>query len=365
MSEPARKSPLTFSFEPDALAESALHAQLVRRCRRSLGHDLNNAVQALQSGLEILAKSLQPAALRRMDPAECVPLLKQQLANLQHTLGRLLNEVAPEPAPADAFDFVALLKEVLLFLHHETAVARAALQLPPQAMVLARSAVIRRVLLSCILDALDNVGYEGSLAMTLTQTHSAAILELRVVAAAPATTRQRLGKVLERMLAAENASIDFTDTDDGYSVRVQLSNAQGDAARTDRTIDAAAPAAVSSHTAVRVMIVDSHRDSADTLALLLELEGYPAKAAYTRAQALNLLDEYRPTLVLLDLGLSDADRNSIIQRIRSAPEHRPAIVALQGDEGGTSAGPDTSFDAELAKPVELSAVRELIARLPH
>jgi len=354
----------TFSFEPADLADSALQAQLLRRCRRSMGHDINNAVQALQSGLEILSKSLQPAAVRRIEPAECIPLLKQHLANLHQTLGRLLDEMSPEPAPAAAFDIVELVREMLLFLSHEAAVAHAMLQLPAQALVLARSAVVRRVLLSCVLDALDHLGSNGSLALSVTQAHSTSMLELRVIAGALPPSRRQLKEILERMLAAENASIAFADTADGYTITLQLANAP---AQSEKTIDAASAMDISSQRArQRVLIVDGHRDSADTLTLLLELQGYDAKAVYTSAQALKTSGEYRPTLVLLDLGLSGVDSAATVQRLREASPSEPAIVAISDSAAGQQRdAPASHFDAELAKPVELAALRELIARLPR
>lgn len=365
MKAPAATATRTFSFDPADLAESALQAQLLRRCRRSMGHDINNAVQALQSGLEILSKSLQPGAVHRVEPAECVPLLKQQLVNLQYTLGRLLNEVAPAPAPAAAFDFVELVRETLLFLSHETAISRAKLELPAQVMVLARRTVVRRALLSCILDALDDIELHGSLLLGVTQAHSTSTLELRVITGTPAAgRRQRLSEILERLLAPENASIALADLADGYAIVLQLANLPPPS---ERTIDVAAAADASSHHAApRVLIVDGHRDSADTLALLLELEGYGAKAVYTSAQALAIVAEFRPTLVLLDLEQPDMAGAATVQRLREASRHESAIVALSGDAAGRRREAAAAhFDAELAKPVEPAALRELMARLPR
>lgn len=352
----------TFRLEADELARSALQAQIVQRCRRSLGHDINNALQALQAGIEVLAKSLQPTGGRRIEPEECLPLLKQQLVNLQRTLGRLLNQVAPSPCAVGEFDLVPLVQEVLHFLGHEPAVAHARLELPASARVLASTELTRQILLCSLLDALDDLGTQGSLVFVVSQAPQGWDLTVRVAGANPnpvaVSARRQLVELLQKTLAQESASLTFTEHGLDYTVVLHLPAAVPQII--EKIIETAPALAVSTPTAaLRVLIVDDNRDAADSLALLLELDGHSVQAAYSGASALTLLDKYRPTLVVLDIGLPDMSGHEVAQRIRAQLRPAPAIVAVSGYE--KDAG--TNFDAQLVKPVDLAALRELMARL--
>lgn len=362
----------TFRLEEPDLGDSALQAQILQRCRRSIDHDLKNAVQALHSGLEVLSRTLQSPATRKISPLECIPLLQQQLVNLQAKLGSLLDEVAPEPDAPAAFDLVALLQDLLRFLNHERAAAHAQLQLPPQASVLVRKSVVRRVLLSCILDALDSVEPQDSLQFVITQADSRVALELQVTTAAKPTldaspTRQRLRQLLERTMGNEGLPIAFVATDAGYTVKMLLpaevvhqAIAPAAAPPVPPQIEASSPAG-----ALRILIVDDNRDAADSLAMLLELEGHGTKSVYTGEQALASIDEYQADLVLLDIGLPDLAGDVVAERIRASSQHHPLLVSISGYDRGArrSAAAPFTFDAELVKPVELPHLRKLLATL--
>lgn len=360
----------TFRLEEPELSDSALQAQILQRCRRSIDHDIKNAVQALHSGLEVLFRTLQSPANRKISPLECVPLLRQQLANLQAKLAGLLDEVAPEPAAPAAFDLVELLKGLLSFLNHERAVTQARLQLPPQAVVLARKAVVRRVLLGCILDALDSVESAGSLQFVMVQADSRVSLEFQVIdGAKPTLSQQRLRHVLERIMGNEGLPLGFAAINKDYTVEMQFP-AEVVATTTVAPFPTAplepaqAEASVQAD-ALRILIVDDNRDAADSLALLLELEGHGAKSVYTGEQALASIDGYQPALVLLDIGLPDMAGDVVAQRIRASSRHQPLLVSVSGYDRGArrSAAAPFSFDAELVKPVELPDLRKLLATL--
>ena len=54
-----------FRLDERALQASALRAQVLERCRRTLHHDMNNAVQSIHSGLELLAKCIDSPGIAR------------------------------------------------------------------------------------------------------------------------------------------------------------------------------------------------------------------------------------------------------------------------------------------------------------
>jgi PAS domain S-box-containing protein len=116
----------------------------------------------------------------------------------------------------------------------------------------------------------------------------------------------------------------------------------------------------------RLLIVDDNRDAADSLALLMELEGHEVSAVYTAQAALEQARTLVPSVVLLDIGLPEMDGYEVARRMRAMPELRGVkLVAVTGygqpeDRKRTR---DAGFDDHLTKPVDLSDVERTIAGL--
>ncbi len=113
----------------------------------------------------------------------------------------------------------------------------------------------------------------------------------------------------------------------------------------------------------RVLIVDDNRDAADSLAMLLELDGQEARAVYTAREALEHAASFETDVVLLDIGLPEMDGYEVARRIRALPTGRHVrLVAVTGygqaedRQRALAAG----FDDHLVKPVEFSALAETL-----
>jgi PAS domain S-box-containing protein len=117
----------------------------------------------------------------------------------------------------------------------------------------------------------------------------------------------------------------------------------------------------------RVLIVDDNQDAANSLALLLELEGHEVAAVYTAAAALEQALSFIPSIVLLDIGLPEMDGYEVARRLRAMTELSAVrLVAVTGygraeDHKRTR---EAGFDDHLTKPVDLSSVQRSIAGLP-
>jgi signal transduction histidine kinase/ActR/RegA family two-component response regulator len=115
----------------------------------------------------------------------------------------------------------------------------------------------------------------------------------------------------------------------------------------------------------RILVVDDNRDAADSIALLLEVAGHDVRTAYDGPDALNVASEFRPEVVILDLGLPSMDGFEIARQIEGQTWGKDVtLVALTGwgqqeDYRRTS---DAGFDAHLVKPV---APDELLKILEH
>ena len=117
-----------------------------------------------------------------------------------------------------------------------------------------------------------------------------------------------------------------------------------------------------------MLVVDDNRDSADTLAMLLKFQGAEAYTANDGPTALEALHKYRPSIVLLDIGLPGMDGFEVAQRIRELKECRDTIlVALTGwgQEEDRERSKAAGIDYHLVKPIDLRTLQDLLASMPQ
>jgi PAS domain S-box-containing protein len=114
---------------------------------------------------------------------------------------------------------------------------------------------------------------------------------------------------------------------------------------------------------LRVLVVDDNEDAAESLGVLLELEGHVAHIAHDGVQALALARSTEPDVVFLDIGLPDMTGYEVARQMRALPTLRHTLlVALTGwgtkeDRARSQA---SGFDRHLTKPAELAAVEQLL-----
>jgi signal transduction histidine kinase/integral membrane sensor domain MASE1 len=115
----------------------------------------------------------------------------------------------------------------------------------------------------------------------------------------------------------------------------------------------------------RVLVVDDNADSAESLALLLQLEGHDVWTAHDGPTALAAAREHRPEVVLLDIGLpAGMDGYEVARRMRPVPGlERAVIVAVTGygQEEDRRRAADAGFDGHLVKPVDMAQLWRLLA----
>ncbi|RQS14823.1 ATP-binding protein [Burkholderia sp. Bp8998] len=148
-----------------------------------------------------------------------------------------------------------------------------------------------------------------------------------------------------------------------FTVRLPVEHA----ART-APVDAPAPRAIEQPAGVplRIVVVDDNHDSADTLAVLLQVKGHAPRVAYNADDALALARDMVPHLMLIDLSMPDVDGFTLLRELR-------AIDALAGMTCAALSGharPDdlartasAGFDDHLVKPVEMAVLDALLQRV--
>jgi CheY-like chemotaxis protein len=105
--------------------------------------------------------------------------------------------------------------------------------------------------------------------------------------------------------------------------------------------------------------VDDNRDGAEVMGLALEFEGHEVRLAFDGSTALDAAAEFRPTVVLLDIGLPVLDGYEVAQRLRASadlPPMRLVAVSGYGLEADRRRSAESGFDAHLVKPVDFAAL---------
>lgn len=117
---------------------------------------------------------------------------------------------------------------------------------------------------------------------------------------------------------------------------------------------------------LRIVVVDDNRDSADTLAVLLQMKGHAPRVAYNAADALAVARDYAPHLMLLDLTMPDVDGFTLLQELRAIDALRDTTcVALSGHARASDLARTerAGFDDHLVKPVEMAVLDALLQRV--
>jgi CheY-like chemotaxis protein len=114
----------------------------------------------------------------------------------------------------------------------------------------------------------------------------------------------------------------------------------------------------------RILIADDNPDAADSLAMLLELEGHEVRVAHLGRTALSVAQEFRPDAALLDIGMPDLTGYEVARELRREPWGASVqLIALTGwgQDGDRRQALEAGFDHHLTKPVDLERLAELIA----
>jgi signal transduction histidine kinase/ActR/RegA family two-component response regulator len=116
----------------------------------------------------------------------------------------------------------------------------------------------------------------------------------------------------------------------------------------------------------RIVVVDDNRDSADALAMLLQVYGYETDTAYDGVQGVEAAERLRPDAVLLDIGMPRLNGYDACRCIREKPWGKSLVLIAMtgwGQEEDRRRTIEAGFDAHIVKPVEPTDLIKLIASL--
>jgi len=113
----------------------------------------------------------------------------------------------------------------------------------------------------------------------------------------------------------------------------------------------------------RILVVDDNRDSASSLALMLQIMGNETRTAHDGLEGLEIAAAFRPEVVLLDLGMPRLNGFDTAKKLREQPWGKDVVlVALTGwgQESDRRRSREAGFDIHLVKPVEPALLGRLI-----
>jgi CheY-like chemotaxis protein len=114
----------------------------------------------------------------------------------------------------------------------------------------------------------------------------------------------------------------------------------------------------------RILVVDDNRDACNTLGMLLRLQGHDVRTAHDGLQAVEVVEDFEPRIILMDVGMPKLDGYEATRRIRQLPSGKDAfIVALTGwtRTSDRELSADAGCSAHLVKPVDFAALERLLA----
>ena len=147
-----------------------------------------------------------------------------------------------------------------------------------------------------------------------------------------------------------------------FIVRLPVAHSTGPSS--DMAEPSEAEVAAGKKHALRVLVVDDNRDSADLQATLLHHNGHQVETAYDGADALKVALRFRPDVILLDIGLPEIDGYEVAYRIRQHDVLNGVVLIAMtgyGQAEDRQRSQAVGFDHHLVKPAEFSELQGILA----
>jgi CheY-like chemotaxis protein len=114
----------------------------------------------------------------------------------------------------------------------------------------------------------------------------------------------------------------------------------------------------------RILLADDNRDAAESLAIILRLEGHEVELAHDGLAALRVFEATRPDVALLDIGMPRSNGYEVARQIRAVPGGTEVLlIAITGwaQDSDKARSRAAGFDHHLTKPIEPDTLIELVS----
>jgi two-component system OmpR family response regulator len=113
----------------------------------------------------------------------------------------------------------------------------------------------------------------------------------------------------------------------------------------------------------RVLVVDDHPDSAESLARVIEMLGHEARFLTNATQVEGLVADFKPHVLLLDIAMPRIDGWSLARELRKQyPPEALKIVAVTAFDAADAhiSSRKAGFDAHVAKPIDEALLQKIL-----
>jgi CheY-like chemotaxis protein len=114
----------------------------------------------------------------------------------------------------------------------------------------------------------------------------------------------------------------------------------------------------------RILVADDNEDSAESLAVMLRLMGSEVRTAHDGIRALEAAENFRPEVMVLDIGMPGMDGYEAARRVRGLPWGRAVVliaVTGWGQAEDKRRAVEAGFDHHITKPVDAVELERLLA----
>jgi PAS domain S-box-containing protein len=383
----------------DITERKRMEEELIQVARRKdeflamLAHELRNPLAPIRNALQIvrLAKHDSPAF------AEARDMMERQVQNLVRLIDDLMDvsriSRGKIELKKERMDLGTILKSAIEISRAQIEAARHELTvtLPPNAIwVQADQTRLAQVVANLLNNAAKYTEPGGRIWLNAERDGVKAVIRVRdtgigipsemlphifdiYVQVSTSLDRSQGGlglglTLVKRLVELHNGSVEVFSAGphqgSEFVVRLPIATDDGEASDRERSSRDGFP--LGGSTGLRVLIVDDNRDSAESLAMLLELAGHRVRVALDGPSAIETALDFQPRILLLDIEMPDMSGYEVAQRIREQPiTNKALLVAMTGyaTDSDRRQCKEAGFDHHLVKPVDFEALQQLLASL--
>ena len=115
-----------------------------------------------------------------------------------------------------------------------------------------------------------------------------------------------------------------------------------------------------------ILVVEDHADLREMLTVLLESEGFGVRTAVNGVEALKVLEETRPSLILLDLMMPVMSGDEFRQRQLADPRYRDVpVICMTAAHDGRERARRLHADEFFQKPLDFEQLMSVVRARVH
>jgi len=113
---------------------------------------------------------------------------------------------------------------------------------------------------------------------------------------------------------------------------------------------------------LQILVADDNKDAAETLALLLRLEGHDVALAFDGEAAWSEFQRIMPDIALLDMGMPKLSGEQVARKIRTLTQRPSKLIAISGwgQADDKRRAYEAGFDHHVTKPINMPTLRQLL-----